>query len=163
MSSTNTTTTTYSVADVQAVMRRLTADFVMIAQSTGAIPEQEARDYAHDIGELAVEGYLKKVDVMLMSGEFEMRAAVYEPNINADGLTSSRPGGVRWPRVDNAKLIVVISYSETYTADAREKMRSKLKIPWGPSSINTSHSSLTQSDERDYASNAYSIKRKDWS
>ena len=163
MNSTNTTTTTHSFADVQEVMLHLTADFVMIAQSTGAIPEQEARDYAHDIRELAVEGYLKKVDVMLMSGEFEMRAAVYEPKINTDGLTSSRPGGVRWPRVDNAELLVVISYSETYTDDAREKMRSRLKIAWSPSSADISHSSLTQSDGRDYASNAYSIERKDWS
>ena len=46
MSSTATTTYTYSVTDVEIVMRRFTADIVMIATSSGAITEEKARTYA---------------------------------------------------------------------------------------------------------------------
>ena len=164
MSLTNTTTgtKTYTIADVQAVMRRLTADFIMIAQSTGAITEQKARDYSHDIEQLAIAGYLKKVDVTLMSGKSEIRAAVYETSTNADGLESSRPGGVLWPRVDNADVRVILFHHKTYTDDAEEKMQSKLKIRWTPTSDDTSHSSLSKSGGRDYASNAYGQQRTDY-
>ena len=164
MSLTNTTTgtKTHTTADVQAVMPRLTADFIMIAQSTGAITEQTARDYSHDIKQLAIADYLEKVDVTLMSGKSEIRAAVYETKTDADGLKSSRPGGVLWPRVDNADIRVILSCTESYTDEVRQKMQSKLKIRWTPTSDDTSHSSLSKSGGRDYVSNAYGQQRTDY-
>jgi hypothetical protein len=42
MNYSTTETYTYTDADVEAVARRFTADIVMIAQSTGAITEDEA-------------------------------------------------------------------------------------------------------------------------
>ena len=38
----------------------------MIAQSSGAITEACAHDYAHDVELLAKEGYLKSVDLTLL-------------------------------------------------------------------------------------------------
>ncbi|HOO49902.1 MAG TPA: hypothetical protein PLK94_01290 [Alphaproteobacteria bacterium] len=160
--STKTASHTYSVADVEVVMRRLTADLVMIAQSTGTITEEKARQYSHDIEALATAGYLRKVDVTLMSGIVEIRATTYETNTEAGELTSSRPGGVRWPRMANAELRIVLFYNDSYTDDAREKMRDKLKIPWSPTSADTSHKSLSRSGGRDYASNAYGLRREDF-
>ncbi|GJL85325.1 MAG: hypothetical protein DHS20C02_11000 [Micavibrio sp.] len=159
---TNTKSTTYSVADVQAVMRRLTADLLMIAQSTGSITEEKAKNYSHDIEILATAGHLKKVDVTLMSGVVEIRAATYETSTEAGDLISSRPGGVRWPRMANSELRVVLFYNDTYTDDVREKMRKNLMISWSPTSADTSHGFLSQSGDRNYASNAYGIKRKDY-
>ena len=49
MSYTYAATETYSVADIEVVMRRVTADLVMIASSTGAITEEKARSWGHDI------------------------------------------------------------------------------------------------------------------
>ena len=59
MSSSNssTYTTTYTFADVEKVVRSIKADLVMIASSTKAITESEAKEYAHDIELLAKNEY----------------------------------------------------------------------------------------------------------
>ncbi len=62
-----TDTETYSVTDIEIIMRRFTADIVMIATGSAAITEAEARDYTHDIELLAKAGYLEAVDLMLHS------------------------------------------------------------------------------------------------
>src|SRR5712692_8573197 len=120
MSYTATATYTYSVTDVEIVIRRLTADIVMIATSSGAISEEKARTYAHDVEVLAKAGYLKKVDLTLFSNGVEMRAVAYEVNTSGGDLSMSRPGGVMWPRVRNPDFRIVLSYTAAYTVTARE-------------------------------------------
>jgi hypothetical protein len=157
-----TETETYSVTDIEIVMRRFTADIVMIATSSGAITEAEARDYAHDVELLAKAGYLEAVDLTLLSGGVEVRASRYEVNTSAGGLTMSRPGGVLWPRVASAYLRIVLSYTGAYTAAARERMRGRLRIGWVPSSADTSHSGLKRAGGRDYASSGWGLQRRDY-
>ncbi len=70
-------THTYTTTDIETVVRRFTADLVMIAQSSGALTEAEAREYAHDVEELAKAGYLKAVDLTLFSRTTEVRATTY--------------------------------------------------------------------------------------
>jgi len=153
---------TYSVADVEVVMRRFSADIVMIAQSSQAITEGEAHDYAHDVEALAKKGYLKAVDLTLLSGNVEIRAAKYVVNTAAGGLTTSRPGGVMWPRVAQPFLRIVLSYTIAYDTAAREAMKGKLKIGWVPTNADTSHLALPQTGGRDYASNGWAMQRKDY-
>lgn len=80
MSYSSTETSTYTTTDVEAVMRRITADLVMIAASTGAITESKAREYAHDIELLAKNGYLDYVDVTLISNGVEQKATRFHVN-----------------------------------------------------------------------------------
>ncbi len=155
-------TYTYTDADVEAVVRRFAADIVMIAQSTGTITEDNARDYAHDVEALAKKDYLEKVDVTLFSGLIEQRATQYTVNTASGDLTMSRPGGVLWPRVPNAYLRIILTYSNTYTTSAREYMRSKLRISWGPTNDDMRHATLKPTGGRDYASNAFGMRRKDF-
>jgi hypothetical protein len=165
MSYSHTTTETYTVADIETVARRFTADLVMIAQSSGAIEEAKARDYAHDVEQLAKKGYLRSVDLTLLtggSGGTEVKATTFTVNTIAGGLTMSRPGGVLWPRVANPYLRIVLFYTSAYTDAARENMRSKLRIGWVPSSADTSHSTLKGVGGRDYASNGYGFQRLDF-
>ncbi|EMQ1187899.1 hypothetical protein R9W25_005878, partial [Klebsiella variicola] len=63
----NTETRTYTVADVEKVVRSIQADLMMIANSSKAMTEDKAKDYAHDIELLAKEEYLNVVDVTLLS------------------------------------------------------------------------------------------------
>lgn len=126
-------TYSYSVADVETVARRFTADLLMMAQSSGAITEETARNYAHDVEALAKKGFLKQVDLTLLSGSVEVRATRYTVSTESGALTMSRPGGVMWPRVANAHLRIVLIYTANYTADEKEAMRGKLKICWVPS------------------------------
>lgn len=163
MSSTYATTETYSVADIEVVIRRVTADLVMIASSTKAITEEKARDWGHDIETLAKSGYLKKVDVTLLSHGVEQRATCFEVNTASGDLTMSRPGGVMWPQVPSPELRIVLSHTQAYDDAAKEKMASKLKIKWVSSMADTSHRTLSSNASRDYNSNGYGMQRKDFS
>jgi hypothetical protein len=156
------TSYTYTNADIEAVCRRFTADIVMIAQSSGAVTESEAREYAHDVEALSKQGFLKQVDVTLLSNGIEVCAAQYTVNTASGDLTMSRPGGVMWPKVDKPYLRIVLSYTSDYTPAEKEKMRSSLKITWTPTSTDTSHFGLKASGSRDYASNAFGLQRKDF-
>ncbi len=162
MSQTRTATATYTVVDIENVVRRMKADIVMIADSTGAWTASKAADYAHDIEVLAKAGYLEYVDVTLFNNGVEVKAVRFDVDTDAGSLTSSRPGGVLWPKVAGAHLRVVLGYTDAYTSDAREATKSKLKIGWVTSYDDTSHASLTSSGGRNYASNAYGMQRKDW-
>ncbi|KUM24409.1 hypothetical protein AU467_30260 [Mesorhizobium loti] len=162
MSQTRTASATYTVVDIENVVRRVKADLVMIADSTGAWTPTKAADYAHDIEVLAKAGYLAWVDVTLFSNGTEVKAVRFDVDTDAGALTTSRPGGVLWPKVSGAYLRIILSYTDAYTSAAREAMKSKLTIGWVPSSDDTSHSSLTSSGGRNYISNAYGVQRKDW-
>lgn len=155
-------TYTYSTADIATVVRRFAADMVMIAQSTAAITEAQARDYAHDVEVLAKEGYLDKVDLTLISGAVEVRATQYVVDTAAGGLVMSRPGGVMWPRVPNAEIRIILYYTNDYTQAKREAIKKKLKIGWVPTDADTSHTSLMASGNRDYASNGWGMRREDF-
>jgi hypothetical protein len=159
---TATTTDTYTTLDVETVVRRFTADIVMIAQSSGAITEEKARDYAHDVEVLAKKGYLERVDLTLFSGAVEQRATQYTVNTSSGDLTMSRPGGVMWPQVADAFLRIILTYTDSYTGAAKEQMRDRLRINWTPTSADTSHPTLKPSGGRDYASNAFGMQRKDF-
>lgn len=59
-------------------------------------------------------------------------------------------------------LRIVLSYNDSYTPQAREKMSGKLKGKWTTSHDDISHSQLTQTGGREYASNGYGMERKDY-
>jgi vacuolar-type H+-ATPase catalytic subunit A/Vma1 len=161
MPETFTSTSTYTTVDIENVFRRFSADIFMIADSTEAITRAEAEEYAHDAQYLATRGYLKKIDLTLLSDGVEMRAVVYRVNESTGEVTSARPGGVRWPKVSSPFFRIIISYTEAYTAEARAKTQPKLKIPWTPSSDDLSHSTLTRDASRIFASNSYGLERDD--
>ena len=112
MSQTKTASATYTVVDIENVVRRVKADLIMIADSTGGWTPDKAREYAHDIEALAKAEYLKHVDVTLLSDGIEKRATRFHVNTEAGNLTSNRPGGVLWPKVPNAFLRIVLSYTK---------------------------------------------------
>lgn len=163
MSATFSATETHSVADVEIVMRRVTADLVMIAASTGAITEEKARSWAHDIELLSKNGYLRMVDLTLFSNGIEQKATSFTVNTASGELTMSRPGGVMWPKVPNPDLRIVLFHTSAYDAAAEEKMKSKLNVSWSPTKVDTSHLSLKSNAARDYVSNGYGMQRKDYS
>lgn len=162
MSQTRTASATFTVVDIEKVVRRVKSDLVMIADSTGAWTSAKVTDYAHDVEVLAKAGYLEYVDVTLLSNGIELKAVRFDVDTDAGSLSSSRPGGVLWPKVEGANLRIVLGYTDAYTNSARQEMKGKLKIPWGPTNADTTHARLSSSGGRDYASNAYGMRRKDW-
>ena len=153
---------TYTITDIETVVKRFTADIVMIAQSSGAITEAKAREYAHDVEALAKNNYLEKVDLTLFSGTVEIRATQYLVDTSAGDLAMSRPGGVMWPRVPDPYLRIVLSYTDAYDGAAREAMKRKLRINWTSTDADTSHSHLMRSGGRSYASSGWGMRRRDY-
>lgn len=152
----------WSTADIEKVANRFRADIVMIAQSSGAITEACAHDYAHDVELLAKEGYLKSVDLTLLSSGVEVRAVKYHVNTDVGDLVMSRPGGVRWPKVVDPYFRVVLYYNNTFTESAKQKVSTRLKENWIPTNADTTHSTLISTGGRDYSSNGWGMGRKDF-
>lgn len=163
MSGSESYTSTYTEVDVGIVMRRVVADLVMIATSTGAVTEAKALDWAHDIELLAKGGYLDSFDLTLTSYGIETQATRFYVKTDGEQMTMSRPGGVLWPRVEQPNLRIILFYTSKYDEAARAKMASKLRIAWVPSLVDTSHSNLNSGGGRDYVSNGFGMQRKDFS
>ena len=163
VSNSSTVTSSYTVADVAKVVRSIEADLVMIASSTGAVSENKAREYAHDIELLAKSDYLAKVDLTLISAsENEVKALTYL-FITENASSSARPGGVMWPSTPSGRLRVILSYTDKYRAQREQAKKLPLKIKWSPSYDDTSHSSLSSSGSRGYSSNGFGANRNDYS
>lgn len=161
--STYSSTNSYTVADVEKVMRSVKADLIIIATTTKAMTEEEASSYAHDIELLAKKDYLEYADVTLMNGTFEVRAIKYE--FQNEGATGTeRPGGVTWPLTPKDKggwIRIHLRYTNSSSAEKRANL--PLKISWVPSSTDTSHKDLTSSAGRGYSSNGFGTNRRDFS
>ncbi|KPW16285.1 hypothetical protein V2K58_06295 [Pseudomonas alliivorans] len=158
--STYTSTSTYTVADVEEVMKSVRADMIMIAGSTKAMTEQTAIDYAHDIEALAKKNYLAVADVTLMDGSTEVRAIKYQ--FQSEGATGlARPGGVLWPLTPHGWIRVNLRYTALGTSEKRAEL--SLRISWTPSKTDTGHKTLNSSAERGYSSNGFGTNREDFS
>lgn len=152
---------TYTDTDIESVMRRVKADLIMIANSTGYWSEDTARLYAHDIELLVKRGHLAWVDVTLLSYGAERQAVRFTPSSEAGGWTSSRPGAL-WPRVPSPRLRIILSHTSSYTAEAEASLSKLFKVKWHATSEDTSHAGLAAAGGRDYASSSFGMKRKDW-
>lgn len=144
-------------------MRSVKADLMMIANTTRAMTEGDAADYAHDIEVLAKKNHLEFVDVTLMSGDAELRAVKYA--FQTEGATGTeRPGGVLWPLMPKDKggrIRINLRYTDSSSAEKRAQLT--LKTKWVPATTDTSHKDLTSSAGRGYSSNGFGTNRKDFS
>ena len=155
-------TQTYTETDIEIVTRRFRADLLMIAQSSRALSEDKAHDYADDVEVLAKQGALRFVDLTLLSGDREIEAARYTVDDSGGNLSMSRPGGVMWPEVSDAVFRVVIRYTSNYDDAMKQRLSKKLRIRWIPTSADIEHGSLTQVGTRDYSSNGWAMQRLDY-
>ena len=160
--SSSTKTFTFTQEDVAKVVRRFTSDLRMIAESSKSMTEAKAAQYGHDVEYLAQRGYLKMVDVTLLSAGAEVKAVQYVVQVGCTDLTPSKPGGVLWPEVSQPFLRIILSYTSDYTAAVKEKTLPNLKIGWVSTDASTAHVSLKESGGRDYSSNAFGVARKDF-
>jgi hypothetical protein len=161
MSYTQTATETYSVVDIENVMRKFSADLRMIAESSATWSRDQVERYVFDITLMVKEGYISFIDVTLLNGTLEeIRAVRYTTNEHATELTSSRPGGVLWSRVNHGSLRIVIGYTNKWFSNPPD--RKQFKIEWIPTQVDLSHASLQISSGRSFVSNSYGIERKDY-
>ncbi|TAY13742.1 hypothetical protein [Rhizobium leguminosarum] len=156
-------TGSYTISDINIVVRQFTTDLKMIAASTRAMTEKAASEYGADIELLAAYGYLKSIDVTQMFGGSEVRAVRYNIDESTGAIKSSRPGGVLWSELAGSSIRIVFTHTTDLTDAVLQSLSSKLNRNWGNSTADTSHSSLTSSGGRSYASNGWGMHREDWS
>ena len=162
MSSTYTASSsyTYSVADVENVVRNFAADLRMIAESSGTWSRSKVDLHVEDVTYLAKQKYIEFIDITLLDGSVEEKAVRYIVNENSGELEASRPGGVRWPRIVGARLRMIVRPTSKWVTTPPD--RSKLNNPWGDSSEDISHASLTSSAFRNFTSSVYGFQRTDY-
>lgn len=163
MSSTYTASSshTYSVADVENVVRNFAADVRMIAESSGAWSRNYVDLLVEDVSYLAKRKYIELIDITLLVGNVEEKAARYTVNENSGELEANRPGGVRWPRLVGARLRMIVVRTSKWTSNPPD--RSQLNNPWGESDEDISHALLTSSAGRNFTSSMYGFQRTDYS
>ena len=98
MSSTGTNTQTFTVADIRKVVECFSADYTMIAESTGLHTEAQVNNISHDIQIFAAARFIQEITIILKNAYgVELRGAKYTPSENASGWCSDRPGNAIWP------------------------------------------------------------------
>lgn len=161
MSQSATITYSYSTADVENVVKNFAADLRMIAESTGTWDRAGVDKHVADVNYLAKKGYLKFVDLTLLSNGTEARAVRYMVNENSGELVASRPGGVLWPRVASPRLRIILQPTAKWTKEPPDA--GQLNYTWSDSTEDLSHSGLKENGGRNFTSNAYGFERKDYS
>lgn len=161
--STFTQTSTYTVTDVAKVVDRFTADYHMIAQSTGLADRDHVVAVCHDVKLMAQRGYLDRVDIVLRNGAGkEIRAARYVVSTTASGWETDRPGNNLWPPQIRGDLRVVVDYTDAWrdlTAGQQRSFKEECDLSWGPTDIDTAYPGMIGRFDRRYSSNAYGMER----
>src|SRR3984893_5126837 len=115
MSSTESLTQTFTIADIGKVIDCFAADLDMTSQSTGLLNRDLVKQYAADVKAMAQRGHLLEANIVLKGRTGNViRAAKYEVNTDAASLTASRPGNNRWPSTPGGELSVVVRHSQKW-------------------------------------------------
>ena len=136
---THRTTGTYTVVDIERVVRRVKADLVMIADSTGGWtpqgPELRTRCRAPRHGRLSQARRCHPVKPRRRGEGHPLRGrhGCRRADRAADPAGCS---GRRWP---GPSLRIILRYTADFTAAARAAIKSQLKINWSPTDVDTSH------------------------
>lgn len=164
MSQANTSTSTYTSADINKVVDNFAADFSMMGQSTGLWTRQEISDLVTDLRIFATNKLLLRVSVLLKDEDGnELKAAVYRVETSATGWRADRPGDALWPKAEGGILKVIVGLS----ADWDEKTDAQrqgygLIGSWPVTTEDTSFPGLTRSTGQQYSSRGYGWERDNY-
>lgn len=163
MSYTESSTQTYTVADIGKVIDCFAADLDMNSQSTGLLTRGLVKQYAADVKAMAQHGYLAEANIVLKdSAGNVLRASKYEVSTDAASLAASRPGNNRWPTTPGGELSVVVRYSQNWrdlTDSRRAAFNATLSTFWVSSSTDLLFPTLTRYADRNYVSNGWGVTK----
>lgn len=164
MSTSQTQSITYTVADIARVLNSFAADFDMFAQSSGCRTRENVKAVTADVMAMAKAAYLAEVNLSLVpaSGGSPIRAAKYE--VKADGSLSNggTPGNSLWPHTPGGTLYVTVVYTQNWwnlTDTQRASFKAGLQQTWGTHNFDLSFPNLARSLDRNYVSNGYGVQK----
>lgn len=158
-----TTTSTFTTTDVKRVIDYFTADFDMIAQSTGLRTRENVQQIASDIRKMAEAGYLEEVNLYLVDGAgITRRAAKYVVTESASLWSSDKPSKNLWPQYPGGQLMVHVTYNSSWsslTLVQRLAFQATYSSTWGYETLDTTFPMLMQSSNQKYSSNSYGLAK----
>jgi hypothetical protein len=169
MSTSNTQTQTFTVADIRKVVDKFSADYCMIGESTGLATASEIEKTAADLKVFAEERYLVAVTLILRDIEGkEIRGAKYSVSTSATGWSNDQPGNALWPKTTDGSLSVTATLNSTWwdkTDEQKSTFRAErgMNYSWQRTDADTSLSSLTKSSGQQYSSHGYGMERTNYS
>jgi len=161
MTTVNTRTQTFTVADIRKVIENFAAVFSMIGQSTGLRTRDSVERTVFDLQNFANDGYLIKVLIMLKdAGGNKLNAVIFRPSTNAHGWTSDRPASQDWPETLDGTLYVLATFSDAWWTKTDQEKASYvaargLNSPWNRSTEDLSTAGMASSAGQQFASNGY--------
>lgn len=161
MSSTESLTQTFTIADIGKVIDCFAADLDMTSQSTGLLTRELVKKYAADVKSKAQLGYVMEANIVLTDAAGTViRAAKYEVSTDGANLTANRPGNNRWPATPGGELSIVLKNSQKWaslTDSQRAAFNTTLNVSWIASSTDVSFPALTRTADRNYVSNGWGM------
>ena len=163
MTTTESLTQSYTVADIGKVIDCLAADLDMNAQSTRLLTREQVVAYASDVKAMAQSGYLIEANIVLFASSGEpIRAAKYEVSTDGSLLKMQRPGNNLWPQTPGGELSVIVRYSQKWhnlTDAQRAAFKRTLSPGWTTSNTDLSFPKLTRTVDRTYVSNGWGVTK----
>jgi hypothetical protein len=160
---TESSTRTFTIADVGKVLDCFAADLDGMGQSTGLRTRENTKAVAADVKVMAQQGYLAEVNLYLNDAQGKtIRAAKYVVSTNGASLTASRPGNYLWPRTPGGQLNVHVTFSQTWwmlTDPQKTSFRQRLGLQWGILNLDTSFPMLIRHNDRNYVSNGFGLQK----
>lgn len=163
---TSTQTKTFNREDIRRVHGSFAADYRIVAEWTELHTKSFVDRTIDEIGALAEEQYLSVIHLRLTdSAGSTKEAAVYRVSTDASSWSSERPGDLYWEKKSGDRLRIHIEYSAKWwalTLAQREAFEAIHMKDWGTSDFDGNYT-LSASQDRQYASRAYGLKRTRYS
>lgn len=155
----STYTHTYTKTDILKVLEKFHADLHMLAVRTQAMEKKDVSMNAHDVLLMAEWGCLQSVHIQLRDFNNNLVKAHKYSVKKGIFLDSQRPGANKWPCLPDGKLHIIVTYSNSQTAE-KLKQSGQLKIKWSRSNLSTDYSEMQAESNRAYSSNGYGLQRE---
>lgn len=161
MTTANTRTQTYTVADIRKVVESFAAVYSMIAQSTKLHTRDHVARTVSDLRQFATDGYLVEVLIMLKdSAGNKLNAVTFRPSDNAQGWTSDRPSSGLWPETAGGSLHVLATVNGAWSNKTDQQKAdyisaNGLNFPWGSNTTDLSTAGMNATTGQRFASNGY--------
>jgi hypothetical protein len=146
------------------VLRSFAADLAMMVASSGVGGwSREQIDWlVADLVSYADGKYLSAIDVTLLYGSVEVRAARYAVSESAETWGGDRPGNSLWPRTPGGHIQISTLWTVRWlglSSGDKATFRASLNFGWTDSELDLSHRGLVQRQDRRFASNGFGLEK----
>ena len=153
-------------SEINKLHKSIATDFKIVTRKTELWTIPYCYSVLHDIKKLMSFMYIDTISIIMHDQastpiKVKKYKILYTPQDKDE-----RPGNIDWEDGEGESLSVVIMHNESYERLSPEEralfQRDNLKIPWGPTYIDTNFPGLTQTLSKKYTHSTGGINRIDF-